>query len=323
MAMSYVNLSSFYEVAKLYESVKPMRGRNVGKDVRPLADRKRDHERVKKISPNCYALMCGGYYDEVYGYYYHAKSGQPTLNECAKLAPIVWHRMPTGTTTVSIRNGIGHGTHTGHYSFLERFLPRGMMFHVHGGKQYVSVLGGKQYYLPKCMYVPRNVYDHAKQAGWLNRGSWMRASDDGSQLTFTFGDDNIWHLVGDECEVPLPPRVLVNKKLKAKYKQGIADYLAWISAMAPMLQTNDWQYRSKMRDQVREAQGHWGDIDPELMRKVVMDENHTLRLPMAVDFVSQYSTIRNVQSADDVKQVRAQFNRWINKTCGFTTTKER
>ena len=198
-----------------------------------------------------------------------------------------------------------------------------MMFHVHGGKQYVSVLGGKQYYLPKCMYVPRNVYDHAKQAGWLNRGSWMRASDDGSQLTFTFGDDNIWHLVGDECEVPLPPRVLVNKKLKAKYKQGIADYLAWISAMAPMLQTNDWQYRSKMRDQVREAQGHWGDIDPELMRKVVMDENHTLRLPMAVDFVSQYSTIRNVQSADDVKQVRAQFNRWINKTCGFTTTKER
>ena len=50
MAMSYVNPSSFYEVAKLYESVKPMRGRNVGKDVRPLADRKRDHERVKKIS---------------------------------------------------------------------------------------------------------------------------------------------------------------------------------------------------------------------------------------------------------------------------------
>ena len=34
-----------------------MRGRNVGKDVRPLADRKRDHERVKKISSNCYALM--------------------------------------------------------------------------------------------------------------------------------------------------------------------------------------------------------------------------------------------------------------------------
>ena len=49
MAMSCVNPSSFYEVAKLYESVKPMRGRNVGKDVRPLADRKRDHERVKKI----------------------------------------------------------------------------------------------------------------------------------------------------------------------------------------------------------------------------------------------------------------------------------
>ena len=103
------------------------------------------------------------------------------------------------------------------------------------------------------MYVPRSVWDHAKQARWLNRGSWMRASDDGSQLTFTLGDDNIWHLVGDECEVPLPPRVLVNKKLKAKYKQGIADYLAWISAMAPMLQTDDWQYRSQMRTQVQES----------------------------------------------------------------------
>ena len=129
-----------------------------------LADRKRDHERVKKIHGNCYALMCGGYYDEVYGYYYHAKSGQPTLNECAKLAPIVWHRMPAGTTTVSIRNGIGHGTHTGHYSFLERFLPRGMMFHVHSGKQYVCILGGKRLPASACMC---RAGVGSRQASWV------------------------------------------------------------------------------------------------------------------------------------------------------------
>ena len=122
----YIKPTSFAEVENIYNRTKPMRGKNKGKDVRPIGDRKRYHERVKKISANCYALMNGGYYDDVFGYYYNTKTGQPTLNEIAKLAPVVWRRHKDGTETVTIRNGIGDGCHMSHYSFLDRMLPRGM-----------------------------------------------------------------------------------------------------------------------------------------------------------------------------------------------------
>ena len=62
MSMTYEALSTFDEVAQRYHNTKPMRGKNTGRDVRPIADRARDHERIKKISNNCYLLMNGGYY---------------------------------------------------------------------------------------------------------------------------------------------------------------------------------------------------------------------------------------------------------------------
>ena len=319
----YIKPTSFAEVENIYNNTKPMRGKNKGKDVRPIGDRRRDHERVKKISANCYALMNGGYYDDVFGYYYNTNTGQPTLNEIAKLAPVVWRRHKDGTETVTIRNGIGDGCHMSHYSFLDRMIPRGMMWHIHNGKQYICVLNDKQYYLPKCMYVPRSVWDHAKQSGWLNRGSWMRATDDGSALTFLREDHgNKFTLVGDEQDAPKPPRTLVNKKQKAKYKDAMASYLDWISAMAPMLQVDDWAYCHEMKRQVREVTGgsYWNPITPEVMRQVITKQDHPLRLAMAVDFVASYGTIRSVQSDADVKQVKAEYNRWINKTCGFTKT---
>ena len=314
MATPYIKPTSFAEVENIYNNTKPMIGRNKGRDVRPIADRKRDHERVKKISANCYALMNGGYYDDVYEYYGGTR-GTPTKSEIAALSPVVWRRHKDGTETVTIRNGIGDGCHMSHYSFLDRMLPRGMSLDIKNGKQYVYANG--KYYLPKCMYVPRHVYDTAYKVGW------MRATDDGSALTFLREDHgNKFTLVGDECDVPKPPRTLVNKKQKARYKDAIASYLDWVSTMAPMLQVNDWQYRNEMKRQVREATGgsYWNPMTPEVMRQVITKQDHPLRLAMAVDFVSSYGRVRNVQSDDDVKQVRAEYNRWINKQCGFTKT---
>ena len=50
------------------------------------------------------------------------------------------------------------GAHMSHYSFLDRMLPRGMLFDIVNGKQYVHANSGK-HYLPKCMYVPRHIID--------------------------------------------------------------------------------------------------------------------------------------------------------------------
>ncbi len=322
MAMYWAKPTTFAEVESIYNNTKPMRGRNAGKDVRPIGDRARDHERVKKISANCYLLMNGGYYDDVFQwYYFRGKPAIPTQAETVALAPICWKRHSDGTETVTIRNGIGNGAHMSHYSFLDRMLPRGMGFFIQNGKQYIRVDAGEALYLPKCMYVPRCVYEaNATRNGFT---SWMRATDDGSALTFLREDHgNKFTLVGDEKDAPKPPRTLVNKKQKAKYKDAMASYLTWISAMAPMLQVDDWGYRSEMKRQVREVTGggYWNPMTPEIMRQVITKQNHPLRLAMAVDFVSSYGTIRNIQSDNDVKVVRAEYNRWINKQCGFTKT---
>ena len=322
MSMTYERLSTFDEVAERYHDTKPMRGKNKGKDVRPIADRGRDHERIKKISDNCYLLMNGGYYDDVFAYWYKRPTQKPTQAETVALAPICWKRHSDGTETIKIRNGIGTGAHMGHYSFLERMLPRTMGFCIQNGKQYIASRVVKSnhiiesHYLPKCMYVPRGVYDAVgRSSRWY---SWMRATDDGSALTFR-RDGDWFKLVGDVCDAPKPPRTIVLKDTKARYKDHITSYLEWISVMAPLMQVDSYMYRSQMRDQVSEITGEsYYNLSPKHMRHALTKQDHPLRLPMAVDFVSSYGTIRNVQSQADAKQVKAEFNRWINKVCGFT-----
>jgi hypothetical protein len=315
MSMTYERLSTFDEVAERYHKTKPMHGKNKGKDVRPIADRARDHERIKKISGNCYLLMNGGHYDDVFGYHYRGNV-DPTQAEMVALAPICWKRHSDGTETIKIRNGIGTGAHMSHYSFLDRMLPRTMGLCIENGKQYIRADAGEALYLPKCMYVPRGVYDNTNRS--IRWNSWMKATDDGSALTFR-RDGDWFKLVGDVCDAPKPPRTIVLKGMKARYKNHITSYLEWISVMAPLMQTDDYQYRSQMRNQVSEITGEsYYNLNPKHMRHALTKQDHPLRLPMAVDFVSEYGTIRNVQSQADAKQVKAEFNRWINKVCGFT-----
>ena len=315
MSMTYEALSTFDEVAERYHNTKPMRGKNTGKDVRPIADRARDHERIKKISDNCYLLMNGGYYDEVFGYYYRSKS-DPTQAEMVALAPICWKRHKDGTETIKIRNGIGNGAHMSHYSFLDRMLPRTMSLRIQNGKQYIRADALNVFYLPKCMYVPRGVYATTDRS--IRWNSWMRATDDGSSLTF-FRDGDWFTLASSEYDAPKPPRTIVLKGMKARYKDHITSYLEWISVMAPLMQIDDYMYRSQMRNQVSEITGEsYYNLNPKHMRHALTKQDHPLRLPMAVDFVSSYGTIRDVQSQADAKQVRTEFNRWINKVCGFT-----
>lgn len=328
MAIYWTRPTTFAEVESIYNNTKPMRGKNKGKDVRPIGDRARDHERVKKISSNCYLLMNGGYYDDVFKWYFYngRNAPNPTQAEMIALAPVCWKRHKDGTETVTIRNGIGTGAHMSHYSFLDRMLPRGMGFIVQNGKQYIRVDAGEALYLPKCMYVPRHIYEQTNDRPRSRWNSWMRATDDGSSLTF-FRDGDRFTLASSKCDAPKPPRILVNKKQKAKYKDAMTGYLEWISAMAPMLQVDDWQYRSEMKRLRQEYKvkhfqnaGYYDVMPSNIMRDVITKQDHPLRLAMAVDFVSHYGTIRNIQSQADVAQVRAEFNRWINKHCGFTKT---
>ena len=322
MAIYWIKPTTFAEVEAIYNNTKPMRGRNKGKDVRPIGDRARDHERVKKISANCYLLMNGGYYDDVFQwYYFRGKPAAPTQTEMVALAPICWKRHKDGTETITVRNGIGNGAHMSHYSFLDRMLPRGMTFGVVNGKQYVGASSG-EYYLPKCMYVPRHIIDQERS----RYDSWMRATDDGSSLTFKRGEHG-FTLVGDARDAPKPPRVVVKKGQKARYKQAITDFREWVFAIGPMLDVN-WErnriIRAEMDEYLKDTHGVYVgfngvDIPANIAIQIITNYNNPMRLHMAYNFV-YHSNIKHVQTEEDVKHVKAQFNRWINKTCGFTKT---
>ena len=324
MEKYYIKPSSFTDVQRLYDSTKPVREVNHGttRNVRPTGDRARKWERVKKISDSCYLLMDGFHSgDDVFPPY--NSSGIPTEAEVINLAPIVWRRDEHGRETVTFRNGTGRGSHNSRYSFLERHIPHGMRFFIRNGKQFIENKGAhnhKQLYLAKSTTV-------AAYAVPTHRNQWndyLTSRDDGVSLTFERKDSGEFAFVDGGKELPAPPRTIINKEHKAKYKQAITDYWGWIVVMAPLMDTRDRGYVRDLQQELYNAAGvkleAWYNqvLPANFAIEVLTDYNSPMRLNMAMNFVTS-SDIKDAQTPEDAKRVRAQFNRWINKTCGFST----
>jgi len=331
-------LNSFAAVEDKYNKTKPLVSKNhtVSQDVRPVGERRRKWERVKKISDDCYIVLSGyGYEDDVFSW--RGFGTIISVEEQVALAAICWQRDAQGVETIKIRNGTGDHAHTSHYRFLEEALPRGLEFHIKNGQHFVSVghsSGRDFYYLPKTRYVPKRMWDY-----WVNQNTpgavraveYYSPTEDGAFLTFTRTGVHEFKFSGELHTVPKPPRHIVDRKLKAKYKEPIAEYLEWINAIAPLLRIDDWEYCNTMRKEVYDyAQGRRRQkakrriyrnssvlVPPGIMLEVVTEPDHPLRLHMALDFVENYRIIQHVKSQDDIKTVRTQYNRWINKQCGF------
>ena len=325
-------LNSFAAVEDKYNKTKPLVSKNhtVSQDVRPVGERRRKWERVKKISDDCYIVLSGyGYEDDVFSW--RGFGTIISVEEQVALAAICWQRDAQGVETIKIRNGTGDHAHTSHYRFLEEALPRGLEFHIKNGKHFVSVghsSGRDFYYLPKTRYVPKRMWDY-----WVNQNTpgavraveYYSPTEDGAFLTFTRTGVHEFKFSGELHTVPKPPRHIVDRKLKAKYKEPIAEYLEWINAIAPLLRIDDWEYCNTMRKEVyeyakvnrRRSRSGTVLVPPEMMLEIVTEPDHPLRLHMALDFVENYRIIQHIKSQDDVKTARVQYNRWINKQCGF------
>jgi hypothetical protein len=319
MAQYYIKPSSFTDVQRLYDSTKPVREVHAGttRNVRPTGDRARKWERVKKISDSCYLLMDGFHSgDDVFPPY--NSSGIPTEAEVINLAPIVWRRDEHGRETVTFRNGTGRGSHNSRYSFLERYIPHGMRFFIRNGKQFIENKGARnheQLYLAKSTTV-------AAYAVPTHRNQWndyLTSRDDGVSLTFERKDSGEFAFVDGGKELPAPPRTIINKEHKAKYKQAITDYWGWIVVMAPLMDTRDRGYVRDLQQELCNAAGvklaAWDNqvLPANFAIEVLTDYNSPMRLNMAMNFVTS-SDIKDAQTPEDAKRVRAQFNRWINKT---------
>tara|TARA_Y100001938_G_scaffold59086_1_gene82614 strand:+ start:1182 stop:2210 length:1029 start_codon:yes stop_codon:yes gene_type:complete len=319
-------INSFAEVEERYNTTKPVISKKHTKeqDIRPYGYRSRKWERIEKISANCYIIWNGDDGDPCQHLYWgwYNTDKKPTPKQQMELAPIVWKRKGN-MESIRIRNGSGNYAHCGRYTFLENTLPNTLGWLVDNGKQYISLYSDRlktaSYLLPKSMYNPmraRNVEEFLEK-------------DDKKYLTFErkIGEPNTtpWQVVGATWEY-IGAKTKVDKRGKADIKPHTDKFYEWITTMYRMLPLTDDQYRSKMRNEFQDWVYNKTKTYQARM-EIMRDEEHPMRLHLAVDFITECDlTTYDWQAgshklvdvdSDIAKQVRAQWNRYINKKLGL------
>ena len=329
--MNYRNtanqIEDFAGMAENYNTTKPVISKNhtAEDNIRPVGRRSRKHEHMIKVSARQY-MIWDGYSVGDPKFKAWGSNVPPTPEQTLALAPIVWTLSPKGDIeTVRIRNGSGNYAHCSRYTFLDNTLPRGLAFHVYGGKQYIS--NGTQYLLPKSDYRP----DY--------NGNTKRSKDDKKYLTFARkvgGSRHGWEIVGDTWDVR-GSRKQVNKEAKAEIKPYADAFYEWITTMYRMIPFTDHEYQRKRANEMGEwaveqgfADNRW-DVwhNTKVMSKVAneafRDDQHPMRLHFAVDFLAQSNLSGNgyrdstwqaiiiePETKGDASKLRSQWNRYVN-----------
>ena len=334
---------SFAEVEDWYNKIKPLRGAaNAGLDIRPIGDRQRKYERIVKVSDDCYALS-EGYHrgDAIFtARRRNAADGEPTLQDMAAFAPIVWRRYGHGEESVTIRNGIGPHMHCARYKFLERNMPKGMSFSIKNGKQFVSLYGtGVDLFLPKGTHLPPAEYAQVVKERQANGGfpkgsmyhqtAWATGTEEKTALVFNKRGSS-WELVGGAAAIPTPPRIVVDKEAKALLADKIKAFKDWALIMAPMFKDLTWQvrqeYDKQLEDWLKEAgitgARFWGGlrqrVPTETLREIIADETHPMRVAVAVLFMAETGVhTAPRETKEDVARINATVNTWMNISLGF------
>lgn len=342
MALYWWNYNSFAEVEKMYNDTKPVVSKNHTKaeDIRPIGDRRRKWERIKKISDDCYVVLDGGYGDDIFGFsLWNEDYTGATIEEVVAFAPIKWERKPCGNEFVTIRNGVGEYAHTGRYQFLDRNIPTGLTFIVQNGKQFVGLRhDAKRYYLPKGKDVPKSWHEYRKSQGYGVTKETYTHDPRNAELVFMRVNDS-WRLAQDEHTLPKPPRTLVKKEVKQRYKDDIENFRQYVFAIAPMMDVYDsdswrgysWEQNQQMNHDFHQTCAEefpdlvtpntrnlrLDTVPSDIALRMLIDYNSKVRYYLAYQFAI-HSDIARMQTEEDTKRVKSQFTRWVNKMCDFT-----
>ena len=297
-------VNSFRDISLRYEHTKPIRGT----DIIPIGDRRYKWERIIKVSDTRYDMVI----DQSLFYYNY---GNPT-----QIVLVSWE-MKNDIEVVTIHNdGLVMS-----YTFLENLLPHDLRFFVLGssGRQYISMnwktgdrgwsfamqdQGDKDFYLPK---------DYAKPIKFARKhAKWQPI---GKEYVFKYA------------------MTQVNKEAKAEIKPHADKFYEWVITMHSMLPCGDWEYRNKMRKEFKDymnehdvnsfyseygGNSHITNEQTELYKDIMQDESHPMRLHLAVDWLSDsplfgYRGIQPIDTKEKASKVRANWNRWVNKTFGL------
>ena len=286
-------VNSFRDIANRYATTNPIRGTNII----PIGDRKYKWERIIKRSDTHYDMVI----DETLFHYNYGRNDVRTL--------VSWE-MKNDIEVVTIYNDGQAMT----YTFLDNLLPHDLRFYVLGssGRQYISMnwrvndrgwswaepnQGDKDFYLPKDMDKPLQfARKHAK---------WQHV---GTEYVFKYA------------------MTQVNKEAKSNIKPYSDKFYEWVITMHGMLPCDDYQYNYKMEQEMYKYMqdsglSYYDRIDE--YKKIMRDENHPMRLHLAVDWLREsplfgYRGRQDIDTKEQASKVRASWNRWVNKTLGLT-----
>jgi hypothetical protein len=313
-----MRFDTFDQVVSWYERTKPMISKNhtASHDVRPIGDRQRKWERIKRIDENTYALLDGNYGNTIWGTQYAPEHAEWENT----MAPITWMRREDGDF-IRIRNHTKNGCTVTRYNFLQYNLPTSMMFQYNQqGKHWVKARvesGYEEFALPKC----KVRFDHGTK----------QLQDDNIFLMFKVNGDGTFTRVGDKLSVEVQK---VDKELKKQWRERLDTFYNYCAAIAPMIDVS-WSGKNDYANMLREFEivpganlgGVWirdsRSVPTGLVRQIITQEDHPMRVAFAALVIADIKGKRVIESQDDVRDIKAAYNRVMNKALGFYKIEEK
>lgn len=313
-----MRFNTFNEVAAWYEQTKPVVSKHhkAEDNIRPIGQRRRKWERIKKVDAETYLLLDGNYTKPYYHKNIPSYDGYEPYEQ--DMAAIMWKREADGDY-IYIRNGTEGSAHMSRYTFLQWYMPMNAAFRMNQqGKHWIRAhtpTGWEDFPLPKTNY--RWDYNLSKQG-----------TDDGKRLKFRANEDGTFTRIGEAFKVTA---TTVDKELKKQWKPLIEAFYTQAAALAPMLDTS-WrgrdEYSNTISDWCKENSeeqmfhGGFNAIPKEVARLVVAQDDHALRVPLMALMIAAIDGKRTIKSQEDLSSIKSAYNRLMNKMLGMYETKE-
>ena len=253
-------MSTFDDVVKAYESIKPIRTKDTGlrmQDRRPLNARWKWWERVYKFDDNTYGL-CDGH-----EWWWDNKE------ELMQTCPILWERKADGEY-ITIRNHY-HKFQTSwtRFEFLSWYLPVGVSFWYNAGKHFINH-GDKDYALPKMV----------SKVTWGQSGSIEVLQD--HKIVFVRDGDKF---VRQNGLLPVPTKR--KGELAYQYQDKILKFWEWTNVMLPVLGDSltheGLNVYSDLMTEGKTSIWYWHqETNPKQVLEILDDEEHPKKMALAV-----------------------------------------
>ena len=311
-----MRFDTFNQVVAWYEQTKPILSKHhkAEDNIRPIGQRNRKWERIKKVDAETYLVLDGCYGNTLY-----ANRSQGDERYEQDMAPIMWKREADGDY-IYIRNGVVGSAHQSRYQFLQWYMPNNARFKYNqSGKHWVRAktpTGYEDFPLPKTLYT------------WDYQRKQPDGVDDGKRLKFRVNEDGTFTRVGEAFKME---GTAIDKDLKRQWKPKIDAFYMQAAALAPMLDTT-WHgrnvYGNTIRDWCKEhkiAAAYYisvGSMPTELVRQIVEQEDHELRIPTMAFAIHQIGGKQTIATKEDLTRIKSAYNRLMNRALGLYTTKE-